>query len=166
MKSISRTEFRDNLKKYFDLAESECIVIHKGVKKAYMLMPLSVMDETEFLKSSSSNIAHLKKGIKELSKDDYHRPTLKNRANVYFTPNAQEDYLCWKTKKDKRIMASLNHMLAEIGENPFGGSGNPQALKAEFSGFWSRSLNTEHKIVYKRKNNDVIIISMYYQYEE
>lgn len=167
MKSISRTEFRDNLKKYFDLAERECIIIHKGVKKAYILMPLSVMDETEFLKASPANVAHLKKGIKEFNKEDYARPSFKKRINIYFTPNAVKDYACWKEKKDKRIMANLHRILADISEHPQEGIGNPQCLKSEFSGFWSRTVNTEHRIIYKKRdNNQIIIVAMYYQYEE
>lgn len=165
MKSISRTEFRDNLKKYFDLAENECIIIHKGVKKAYILMPLSVMDETEFLKASPANVVHLKKGIKEFNREDYLRPTFKKRIEIYLTPNAYRDYQLWRDKKDKRIMAHLHRLLAEIVATPYEGSGNPQSLKSEFAGFWSRSLNTEHRIVYKKRDNEIIVIAMYYRYE-
>lgn len=167
MKSISRTEFRDNLKKYFDLAEKECIIIHKGVKKAYILMPLSVMDETEFLKASPSNIVHLKKGIKEFNREDYARPLFKKRINIYFTPTAAKDYAIWREKKDKRIMAGLHRLLADVALHPQTGMGNPQCLKAEFSGFWSRAINTEHRVVYKKRDNgQIIVVGMYYQYEE
>lgn len=167
MKSVSRSELRDNLKKYFDLADNECLIIHKGVKKAYILMPFSSMDETEFLKLSATNIAHLKKGIKEFNRDEYYRSNFKRRINIHFTFSAFNDYQHWRDNKDKRVMAHIHRLLNEISIHPEEGSGSPRLLKAEFAGFWSRSINNEHRIVYKKKpNGDIVIISMCYQYEK
>lgn len=167
MKSISRSEFRNNLKKYFNLADSECVIIRKGIKKAYILMPFSAMDETEFLKLSAANMAHLKKGIKEFNREEYYKSNSKKRLNIFFTFTAFKDYQQWKGGEDKRVMAHIHSLLNEISIHPEDGTGTPRSLKAEFAGFWSRSINNEHRIVYKKKSNgDIVIVSMYYQYEK
>lgn len=167
MKSISRTEFRDNLKKYFELAEREYIIIHKGVKKAYVLMPFSVLDETEYQRASLKNVAHIQQGLDEINKDQHILFNLKNKSmNIMMTPTAIQDYKEWKATKDRRIIAVINKLISEILSNPFGGREKPTKLKDEFAGCFVRNINTEHRIIYKVLNNVPILVSMQYLYEE
>jgi len=167
MKSISRTEFRDNLKKYFELAEREYIIIHKGVKKAYVLMPFSVLDETEYQRASLKNVAHIQQGLDEINKNQHILFNLKNKSmNVMMTPTAIQDYKEWKATKDRRIIAVINKLISEILSNPFGGRKKPTKLKEEFAGCFVRDINTEHRIIYKVLNNVPILVSMQYLYEE
>lgn len=167
MKSISRTEFRDNLKKYFELAEKEYIIIHKGVKKAYVLMPFDVLDETEYQRASLKNAAHIQQGLDEINKDQHILFNLKNKSiNVMMTPTAIDDYKEWKATKDRRLIATINKLIAEIVRTPFSGKEKPTKLKDEFAGCFARSINTEHRIIYKIVNNIPVLISLQYLYEE
>lgn len=167
MKSISRTEFRDNLKKYFELAEKEYIIIHKGVKKAYVLMPFDVLDETEYQRASLKNAAHVQQGLDEINRDQHILFNLKNKSiNVTMTPTAIQDYKDWKATKDRRLIATINKLISEIVRTPFSGSEKPTKLRDEFAGCFARCINTEHRIIYKIVNNVPVLVSMHYQYED
>lgn len=167
MKSISRTEFRDNLKKYFELAEKEYIIIHKGVKKAYVLMPFDVLDETEYQRASLKNAAHLQQGLDEINKEQHILYNIKNKSiNVTMTPTAIQDYKEWKATRDRRLIATINKLIGEIARTPFSGKEKPTKLRDELAGCFARNINTEHRIIYKIINNQPVLISMCYQYEE
>ncbi|NOQ92606.1 MAG: Txe/YoeB family addiction module toxin [Flavobacteriaceae bacterium] len=67
---------------------------------------------------------------------------------VVFTKNALEDYSYWE-KNNKKIASRIKQLLKQIQQNPFQGIGNPEPLKHDLKGYWSRRLNREHRIVYK-----------------
>lgn len=82
---------------------------------------------------------------------------------ICFTDDAWEDYLYWQ-KKDKKILSKLNQLINEICRAPFEGIGKPEALKENLSGYWSRRINLEHRIVYCVKKDSLIIIQCRYHY--
>lgn len=84
-----------------------------------------------------------------------------------FKTTAEEHLNYWK-KKDKRILKKIGELLSSINETPFEGIGKPEALKYDLSGYWSRRINTEHRIVYKvdEENNTVVIYSLKGHYEK
>ena len=49
-------------------------------------------------------------------------------------------------------------MLIELSETPFEGEGKPEELKYELSGYWSRRINLEHRLIYKVDNNTVTVL--------
>ena len=67
---------------------------------------------------------------------------------VVFTKNALEDYSYWE-KNNKKIASRIKQLLKQIQQNPFQGIGNPEPLKHDLKGYWSRRLNREHRIIYK-----------------
>jgi toxin YoeB len=67
---------------------------------------------------------------------------------LIFSENAWEDYLYWQ-KTDRKILSRINLLIQEIKRNPFEGIGKPERLKHALSGYWSRRINDEHRIVYK-----------------
>ena len=67
--------------------------------------------------------------------------------NLLFTDEAWEDYLYWQTT-DKKNLKKINNLIKDIKREPFHGIGKPEALKYEFSGFWSRRITDEHRLVY------------------
>ena len=56
---------------------------------------------------------------------------------VVFTKNALEDYSYWE-KNNKKIASRIKQLLKQIQQNPFQGIGNPEPLKHDLKGYWSR----------------------------
>lgn len=81
---------------------------------------------------------------------------------VFLTP-AWEDYLYWQ-QHDKALLKKVNVVIKEIQRSPFEGSGKPEPLKHDLSGWWSRRLGLEHRIVYKVEDDAVIILQCRYHY--
>ena len=68
-----------------------------------------------------------------------------------------EDYLYWQTT-DRQMLRRLNALIKECQRTPFEGTGSPEPLKHEFSGWWSRRIDREHRLVY-RVSGDVLEIA-------
>ena len=67
---------------------------------------------------------------------------------LVFWPTAWEDYLHWQAE-DEKMLARLNALLKECMRAPFTGTGKPEPLSGNLSGWWSRRLNHEHRLVYR-----------------
>jgi toxin YoeB len=82
---------------------------------------------------------------------------------LIFSDNAREDYLYWQ-KTDKKILRRINHLIKEIKRNPFEGIGKPEPLKHALSGYGSRRINDEQRIVYKASSDSIHIAQLRYHY--
>ena len=83
--------------------------------------------------------------------------------NLTFAPKAWDSYLyCQKT--DKSIVKRINTLIKDIQRTPFEGIGKPEPLKHALSGFWSRRINDEHRIVYRVAENNILIAQLRYHY--
>ena len=82
---------------------------------------------------------------------------------LIFSENAWEDYLYFQTQ-DKKTLKRINLLIKEIQRTPFEGLGKPEQLKHALSGYWSRRINQEHRIVYKTYNNDLLIAQLRHHY--
>ncbi|NIJ07710.1 toxin YoeB [Sphingomonas vulcanisoli] len=67
---------------------------------------------------------------------------------LVFWPTAWEDYLYWQGE-DSKELARLNGLLKECLRDPFRGTGKPEPLGGNLSGWWSRRINREHRLVYR-----------------
>lgn len=67
---------------------------------------------------------------------------------VHFDPDAWEDFLLWLAT-DRKIARRITRLIGDIQRNPFSGIGKPEPLKGELSGYWSRRINDEHRLVYR-----------------
>ena len=76
---------------------------------------------------------------------------------------AWEDYLFWQ-KTDKSKLKRINELIKSCFRTPFEGIGNPEGLKHDLQGFWSRRIDTEHRLVYTLKEQNLIIVSCRYHY--
>jgi len=76
---------------------------------------------------------------------------------------AWEDYLYWQ-KTDKSKLKRINELIKATIRTPFEGIGNPEPLKHALQGYWSRRIDSEHKLVYTIIEEDLIIISCRYHY--
>ena len=84
---------------------------------------------------------------------------------LIFSENAWEDYLYWQST-DKKILKRINNLIKDIQRSPFEGIGKPEPLKYGLSGYWSRRINDEHRIVYKIENNSILIAQLRYHYQK
>jgi toxin YoeB len=82
---------------------------------------------------------------------------------LIFSEHAWEDYLYWQ-RTDRKTLARINKLIKEIQRTPFEGTGKPEALKHGLSGYWSRRINDEHRIVYKIDSNSLLIAQLRYHY--
>ena len=82
---------------------------------------------------------------------------------IIFATTAWEDYLYWQ-KKDKKILKRLNKLIKDICRSPFDGLGDPEPLKHNWSGFWSRRITKEHRLVYAVEKESVLIAQCRYHY--
>ncbi len=82
---------------------------------------------------------------------------------LLFSENAWDDYLFWQ-KTDKKTLKRINKLIKDIQRNKYEGIGKPEALKHNLSGFWSRRITNEHRIVYKIEDNSVLIAQLRYHY--
>ena len=82
---------------------------------------------------------------------------------LIFADEAWEDYLYWQ-KQDKRMIERINKLILEIQREPFSGIGKPEALKHALSGFWSRRITDEHRMVYRVEGNDLLIAQLRLHY--
>ncbi len=82
---------------------------------------------------------------------------------LVFTESAWQDYL-WFQEKDQRLLKRINQLLKDTLRTPFEGMGKPEPLRADLSGYWSRRINDEHRLVYGVIQNDLVIIACRYHY--
>ena len=83
---------------------------------------------------------------------------------IQFSTKAWEDYLYWQ-QYDKKILKKINALLQDISrEDPYQGIGKPEPLKHAFSGFWSRRITDEHRLVYRVSENIIQVAQARYHY--
>ncbi len=82
---------------------------------------------------------------------------------LIFSDQAWDDYLYWQ-KTDKKLLQRINGLIQEITRTPFEGTGKPEPLKHALSGYWSRRINDEHRIVYKVSDGDMLIAQLRFHY--
>ena len=82
---------------------------------------------------------------------------------LIFAEKAWEDYLYWQ-KIDNKILKRINALIKDIKREPFDGIGKPEPLKHALSGYWSRRINDEHRIVYKITEDVLLIAQLKYHY--
>lgn len=59
----------------------------------------------------------------------------------------------------QKMLKRINQLVKDIRRNPFEGIGKPEPLKGNLTGFWSRRIDDEHRLVYMVEDNGIIIIS-------
>lgn len=82
---------------------------------------------------------------------------------ITWTKTAWDDYLFWQ-KQDKNKLKRINELIKATLREPFTGIGNPEALKHDFQGYWSRRIDGEHRLVYSFSNETLLIIACRYHY--
>ncbi|MGT2333449.1 Txe/YoeB family addiction module toxin [Staphylococcus aureus] len=85
------------------------------------------------------------------------------RLNITFSPQAFEDYSC--QQNDKKMVKKINELLKSIDRNgALEGIGRPEKLKSNLTGYYSRRINHEHRLVYTVDDKHIKIASCKYHY--
>jgi toxin YoeB len=84
-------------------------------------------------------------------------------VKLIFAESAWEDYLYWQ-KTDKKQVKRINLLIRDITREPFEGIGKPEPLKHALSGYWSRRINDEHRVVYKIDQDSLLIVQLRFHY--
>jgi toxin YoeB len=84
-------------------------------------------------------------------------------VKIVFSSQSWEEYLHWQ-KTDKRILHGINNLIKDISRSPYKGKGKPELLKYALSGYWSRRINEEHRLVYRVKEDSLYIAQLRYHY--
>ncbi len=82
---------------------------------------------------------------------------------LIFSEHAWEDYLYWQ-RTDRKILDRINKLIRKIQRTPLEGAGKPEPLKHGLSGYWSRRINDEHRIVYKVELDSILIAQLRHHY--
>jgi toxin YoeB len=75
-----------------------------------------------------------------------------------------EDYLYWQ-KTNKKILEKVNDLLKDIARHPFDGMGKQGPLKFKYKGFWSRRIDSEHRLIYRIKDDEIQIAKCRFHYD-
>ena len=82
---------------------------------------------------------------------------------LVFAENAWDDYLYWQST-DRKTLGRINRLIKEIQRDPFEGIGKPEPLRHNLTGYWSRRINDEHRIVYRIEDDALLIAQLRYHY--
>lgn len=84
---------------------------------------------------------------------------------ILFYKNAWDEYLSFQ-QNNKDIFNRINLIIKDISRSPFDGIGKPEPLKHSLTGFWSRRINQEHRLVYTIENNIIHVVQCKYHYQK
>jgi len=84
-------------------------------------------------------------------------------VKVVFSEHAWQEYLAWQ-KTDRSMVRRINSLIREIQRTPHEGIGKPERLQHALSGYWSRRITDEHRIVYKVEDDALLIAQLRYHY--
>ena len=82
---------------------------------------------------------------------------------LVFHERAWEDYLHWQST-DCKLLERVNALIKEAGRTPFTGTGKPEPLRGPLSGWWSRRITQEHRLVYRAEADRLLIAQCRFHY--
>jgi toxin YoeB len=83
-------------------------------------------------------------------------------VKISFTPDGWEDYTSWTN--ERTVLKRINRMIEEAARDPAAGMGKPERLLHNLSGYWSRRITDEHRLVYQLRDDELIIVQARYHY--
>lgn len=84
--------------------------------------------------------------------------------NVEFSRQAYREREWWK-RHDRRVHGKIDELLRDIAKSPFSGLGKPELLRGNLSGWWSRRITGEHRLVYQIRAGTIFVAQCRYHYD-
>ena len=82
---------------------------------------------------------------------------------LIFSENAWKDYLYWQ-RTDKKLLQRINELIKDIQRNKYEGIGKPEPLRHALAGYFSRRIDSTHRLVYKIEGKNILIAQLRYHY--
>jgi toxin YoeB len=83
-------------------------------------------------------------------------------VKISFTPDGCADYVSWTA--ERAILKRINRMIEEAARDPGIGIGKPERLAHNLSGYWSRRITDEHRLVYTLREDELVVVQARYHY--
>ena len=83
--------------------------------------------------------------------------------NLTFAPQAWEDYIFWQAT-DPKMVSRIHLLLKDIVRNPHTGIGKPEPLKHALRGYWSRRIDSEHRLIYRTVEGGILLAQLRFHY--
>lgn len=83
---------------------------------------------------------------------------------LVFTKTSWKDYRHWQDT-DRKILKRINLLIKDAVRHPDEGLGKPEPLRHALTGYWSRRITDEHRMVYRAVDNELQIVQLRYHYE-
>jgi toxin YoeB len=83
-------------------------------------------------------------------------------VKIVFTAHGWDDYVSWAD--DRKTLRRINRLIQEAARDPGGGTGKPERLSGDLSGYWSRRIDQEHRMVYTVDRDRLILVQVRYHY--
>ncbi|MFT0868259.1 Txe/YoeB family addiction module toxin [Pseudomonas sp. CAM1A] len=87
----------------------------------------------------------------------------RNAIKVSFTPIGWEDFVYWQSA-DAKVLGRVLSLIDECCRSPFKGTGKPEPLKGDLTGYWSRRINKEHRFVYYYETGALTVLACRFNY--
>lgn len=81
---------------------------------------------------------------------------------ISFTSNGWSDYISWTD--DRKTLRRINRLIEEALRDPGAGTGKPERLSGDLSGYWSRRIDQEHRLVYTVQGDVLVVVQARYHY--
>ena len=82
---------------------------------------------------------------------------------IIFSEHAWDEYLYWQST-DRKVLQRINSLIKDIQRTPFEGVGKPEPLRHALSGYWSRRITDEHRIVYRTERDSLLVAQLRFHY--
>ena len=83
--------------------------------------------------------------------------------DVVFSAESWEEYLYWQ-EIDPGTLKRINLLIKDMMRDPYRGMGKPEPLRHALQGYWSRRITSEHRIIYRKAGNQILIAQLRYHY--
>ncbi len=84
---------------------------------------------------------------------------------VLWHESGWEDYIWWQSQ-DKKTLKRINALIKDMQRTPYEGLGKPEPLKENLTGWWSRRIDETNRIVYRVKDNALVIAACRNHYDD
>ncbi|NBQ56917.1 MAG: Txe/YoeB family addiction module toxin [Opitutaceae bacterium] len=86
-------------------------------------------------------------------------------TQLVFSTKAWEEYLYWQGTDEKQVRR-INQLIKEVMREPFSGIGKPEPLRHALQGYWSRRIDSEHRLVYKVVDEQLWVAQVRFHYRD